>query len=138
MRAARWHQKHDDPVAAVEYALASGDLDLAAGLMEQVVGFLFIRSELTTMKEWAERLPQAVLAGHPALCVALGWAANATGRLDLCENLIQLTESAAVEPVLKMWEDEPSMPYEYRAGSERFSQADQSFPIRRQEVAAPE
>ena len=95
MRAARWHQKHDDPVAAVEYALASGDLEVAAGLMEQVVGFLFIRSELTTMKEWAERLPQAVLARHPALCVALGWAANATGHLDLCENLIRLAESAA-------------------------------------------
>ncbi len=108
MRAARWHQKHDDPVAAVEYALASGDLELAAGLMEQVVGFLFIRSELTTMKEWAERLPQAVLAGHPALCVALGWAANATGRLDLCENLIQLTESAAGLTVAKFLEMDDS------------------------------
>ena len=108
MRAARWHQKHDDPVAAVEYALASGDLDLAAGLMEQVVGFLFIRSELTTMKEWAERLPQAVLASHPALCVALAWAANATGRLDLCENLIQLTESAAGLTVAKFLEMDDS------------------------------
>ena len=95
MRAAHWHQKHDDPVAAVEYALASGDLEMAAGLMEQLVGFLFIRSELTIMGQWAERLPPAVLARHPSLCVALGWAANATGRLDLCEKLIRLVENVA-------------------------------------------
>ena len=29
-----------------------------------------------------------------------------------------------LEPVLKMWEDKSSMPYEYRAGSESFLQAD--------------
>ena len=99
MRAARWHQRHDDPVAAVEYALASGDLEMAAGLMEQQVGFLFIRSELTIMQQWAERLPTSVLVHHPSLCVALGWAANATSQLDLCERLIRLVETEAGKTV---------------------------------------
>jgi LuxR family maltose regulon positive regulatory protein len=94
-RAAQWHLSHGDPGEAVEYALAGGETELAASLMEQVAEQMFLIGELTTMQHWAERLPRSVLGHHPSLCVALAWATNATGYVSLCEELIGLAESAS-------------------------------------------
>jgi len=92
-RAIQWHQRNGFPDEAIEYALAAGDFERAACLVEQGMERLFRRNSLTTLQHWAASLPNAILARHPFLCSGLAWAANATNHPQQCEELIRLVET---------------------------------------------
>ena len=91
-QASEWHLQNGYLVEAVEYTLAGGDFEEAARLVEQVIGEMFTRGELTTLQRWAELIPARVLATNPRLCVALAWAAISTNHPRLGESLIVLAE----------------------------------------------
>ena len=93
--AGEWYLGHDQPVAAVEMALAAGDFELAAGFIEQSDVRLFMGSEIASLVKWTQAMPPAVIAARPRLNMMAAWAAHATGHVGLCEQVIQALERAA-------------------------------------------
>lgn len=66
-KASRWYEARGLLNEAVEAALAAGQFESAAALIERFLesrGF----NEIYTTRRWAEQLPQEVLRGHPLLC----------------------------------------------------------------------
>lgn len=91
-KAARWHLENHFPIEAVEYALQGEDFEQAAQTILSIAEQMFLHSELTTLHRWGEALPESILAVNPGLCVALGWAANATNHPAQFEKLMGLVE----------------------------------------------
>lgn len=92
LRVSRWYAENQYPAEAVEYALACQDYQAAAALIEQYAAHFFVHSELNAIRLWGERLPPEVISAYPRLCLALGWAAHATGYPRLCEFYLDLLE----------------------------------------------
>ena len=103
-RAAEWHLQSEHPVEAIEYALSSGNGDYAASLIEDNTQIMFLRGELATLYHWSEVLPPQLLGRYPKLCVALGWAANATGHPAQQEILLGLVEQSVGMSVARFLE----------------------------------
>ena len=93
-RAWQWYAEHDRILDAVDYALACGDYDPAAALIEQLGQQLFLGNELSTLLQWSRMLPDQVVATHPRLNVMAAWAAHATGHPQQCERFVQMIEEA--------------------------------------------
>jgi LuxR family maltose regulon positive regulatory protein len=68
-RASQWYEQNGHLAEAVEHALSAGDLDRAAGLIEQAAEPTLMRSEFTTFLSWAEALPDEMIRAHPRLYV---------------------------------------------------------------------
>ncbi|HSR29000.1 MAG TPA: LuxR C-terminal-related transcriptional regulator [Anaerolineae bacterium] len=93
-RAWQWYAEHGFILDAVDYALACGDYDPAAVLIEQLGQQLFMGNELNTLLQWSRMLPDQVIATHPRLNVMAAWAAHATGHPQQCERFVQMIEEA--------------------------------------------
>ena len=65
--AREWYAKEGDYQEAAEHAMAVGDVEQAAQLMERGAMDLFMAGQLTTLGKWGERFPLQVLDRHPAL-----------------------------------------------------------------------
>lgn len=68
-RASAWHQAQGNLPEAIEAALTADEPERAAVLIEQFVE-RGVYDEVYSQRRWLERLPQAVLLAHPALCFA--------------------------------------------------------------------
>lgn len=68
-KAAAWHEANDLTAEAVRYALACGDPDFAAGVIERALGSDLTWSEgnLAQMAAWLEALPREVIQRRPRL-----------------------------------------------------------------------
>lgn len=73
-RASLWYERRGLMEEAIEHALAAGDPQRAAELIERVAEIMFMRSEVVTLSGWIERLPEGELLGRPTLCVYHAWA----------------------------------------------------------------
>ncbi|HEY6747844.1 MAG TPA: LuxR C-terminal-related transcriptional regulator [Mycobacteriales bacterium] len=69
-RAGVWLRDHGDPAAAVRHALAGGDLDGAADLMELTIPALRRERREAELARWVRELPDDVLRRRPVLGVA--------------------------------------------------------------------
>lgn len=76
-RAAAWFAEHGLTSDAVGHALAAGDLEMAADLVEQAAKEMFARSELITLRGWLEALPIDAMA-RPRLAMVQAWVTIAT------------------------------------------------------------
>ena len=72
-RAATWQARHGLPANAVRHALAAGDFDLAAELIDQEADQVMKQGELITLREWLEALPLDHLHTRPGLSLLYGW-----------------------------------------------------------------
>lgn len=72
-RAANWHARQGDRAEAVRHALAGGDVELAAELIELSLPELQRNRQESTMRRWLRALPDEVVRDRPALSV--GYAA---------------------------------------------------------------
>lgn len=88
-RAALWYAANGWATQAVSHALAAGDLEHAAHLIERAARTMLMRGEHTTLLEWFTALPDPLIVARPELNLARAWA------------LVQLGQSAAVEPYLR-------------------------------------
>jgi LuxR family transcriptional regulator, maltose regulon positive regulatory protein len=79
-RASVWYAQHGDMPSAIEHALAAGEEDAAADLIEQAAEATLMRGEVTTLLKWIETLPDAVVHARSALCVYHAWALLLAGR----------------------------------------------------------
>lgn len=92
--AAAWHEDHGLIDEAVQHALAAGDAQWAARLVERHVEGLYRRSEIATQQRWFAALPADLVRARPRLCLAVASWANIAGRLEEVEPLLDDAERA--------------------------------------------
>ncbi len=92
--AAAWSDEHDLGNDAVRHALAAGDADWAARLVERYVNGLLRRSEGVTLRRWLSALPAELLRARPRLCLAQGFNAIVSGQVEAIEPLMDDAERA--------------------------------------------
>jgi LuxR family maltose regulon positive regulatory protein len=84
-RAAEWYQARGWISEAIDHALASGDCEWAADLIEQVAQPTLVRDELTTLLGWLDALPDKWVRSRPQLGISRAWALAFAGRVDDAE-----------------------------------------------------
>jgi LuxR family transcriptional regulator, maltose regulon positive regulatory protein len=87
-RAAAWYERNGWTTEAVEHALAAGDIERAAQLVEYNALALVLRSEGATMDRWLLALPPGLVRARPRLSLARAIWALISGRLDEVEPLL--------------------------------------------------
>ena len=70
-RASRWYDRNGEPVPAVRHALAAGDVERAAGLVELAIPALLRNRQESTIRGWLDTLPEEVVRVRPVLAVGL-------------------------------------------------------------------
>ena len=80
-RASAWYEANDDPLNAVEHALAGDDPQRAAGLIEKFIGSRWRITDLDFFR-LVNQLPAEVVAERPVLCLQSAWLCVITGRND--------------------------------------------------------
>ncbi|HET8624308.1 MAG TPA: LuxR C-terminal-related transcriptional regulator, partial [Gemmatimonadales bacterium] len=92
--AAAWHEEHGSADDAVRHALAAGEVDWAARLVERHVEALLRRSEGATLRRWLGGLPAETLRARARLCLAQAITAVVGSRVEAIEPLLVDAERA--------------------------------------------
>ncbi|MEM7346475.1 MAG: helix-turn-helix transcriptional regulator, partial [Chloroflexota bacterium] len=108
-QAADWYEQHGLEAEAVSHAFAVADVERAARLIEQQGGTLLSRTELSTLLNWVEALPQEMMREQPRLSLFQLWALVFTGQLDEVEVRLREVEQGGGHPTLSE-EDSQSTP----------------------------
>lgn len=93
-RASRWYESHGSAEDAVKHALAAGDFDRAAHLMELAVPAIRRTRQDTMLLGWLKTLPDAAVRRSPVLSVFRGFMLLASGDLDGVEPRLDDAERA--------------------------------------------
>lgn len=81
-RAAVWFGSHGYNDSAICHALASGDLEMAAQLIQQSGETAWFKGEFTTLLRQLFAVPQEIRVAEPRLGILLGWCVTLSGQLD--------------------------------------------------------
>ena len=92
--ASRWYADQALLDDAVAHALAAGDAEWAADLIELALPEVRRRRQDRTLRGWLEALPDEVVRGRPVLCTFLAWTRLVEGDLDGVEDRLQAAERA--------------------------------------------
>ncbi|HEY2204328.1 MAG TPA: LuxR C-terminal-related transcriptional regulator [Pseudonocardia sp.] len=93
--AAAWHERHGLADDAIRHALAAGDSELAARLVERHLDEEILgRAEGATLTRWLTALPPDVVHRHPRIPLGQAVLALMSGQLDEVEPLLAVTERA--------------------------------------------
>lgn len=92
-RAAEWHERHGYLPEAVGHALAAGDAEAAARLVEQIAEASWRQGDFMRLLQWLEALPDALIRGRPRLALFHAWILNILGEAEATEQ--RLREAAA-------------------------------------------
>jgi LuxR family transcriptional regulator, maltose regulon positive regulatory protein len=93
-RATGWYERQGLVDDAIRQALAAGDDEWAARLVEQNTEAVVMRSEGATLLRWLETLPEELVRSRPRLSIAYAIASLFGGRLEAVEPLLQDAERA--------------------------------------------
>ena len=93
-RAAAWCEENGLLNDAADHALAAGDFEAVARLVEENALPMVRQGELITLLGWLDALPDEAARSWPWLCVASAWVLVYTGRLDDVERHLQDAEQA--------------------------------------------
>ena len=91
-RASAWYAQHDLPSDAIRHALAAGDFEGAAGLIELAWPAMDGLFQSATWLEWARALPDELVRARPVLSVGYAWALLNGGELEAAEAHLQEAE----------------------------------------------
>ena len=105
-RASEWYEGAGEVEAAVRHALAAGEADRAADLVERVaLGLLRDRRE-GLVRQWLDDLPDAVVAARPVLAVGFIGALMSSGEFGTVERRIddleRLLAAAEADPAVEL------------------------------------
>ena len=104
--AARWYEQHKLPDPAIRHALAAGEQDWAARLVEEHFDTVFnLRGEQATIQSWLPALPEELIRSRPRLLLAQAQMASMHGDLQAMEPLLD-----AAERVIDRADEEPFEP----------------------------
>ena len=91
-RASAWYEQEGDTTAAIEHALAAGDVDRAAGLVEAALRPMTRERREAQLRRWMEALPDEVFARRPVLANGYVGALMSTGETRGVEPRLRLAE----------------------------------------------
>jgi LuxR family maltose regulon positive regulatory protein len=91
-RASQWYEQNRDPAQAIRHALAAGDVERAAGLVELAIPALRRSRQEATIRGWLEALPNEVVRVRPVLAVGLIGALMSVGEFEGVEDRLQHVE----------------------------------------------
>jgi LuxR family maltose regulon positive regulatory protein len=107
LRASEWYEKNGHTTEAVSHAFAARDFERAACLVEQNVRDMFARSELATIMDWVDALPEDLVHTRPWLCVHYAWALRLTGgQAEAVESRVRDAERALEKAKAPQTEEE--------------------------------
>ncbi|WP_420631023.1 LuxR C-terminal-related transcriptional regulator [Candidatus Leptofilum sp.] len=87
-QAACWYYENDQPLIAVDHALAAADYDLAVTLMETVARDVLMFGEGITLRQWVEALPEDRQTSRPSLTLFYIWSLIRTGAFRKAKQLL--------------------------------------------------
>ncbi|NMB87493.1 MAG: LuxR family transcriptional regulator, partial [Chloroflexi bacterium] len=91
-RAGAWYAAHGFYGEAIRHLLAAGEVEQAAGLVEQKALTILFSGEMMTIAGWLEALPAGLAGRHPYLNVYQAWIHFLTGRLEAIDPFLQAVE----------------------------------------------
>jgi LuxR family maltose regulon positive regulatory protein len=91
-RASAWHERDGDITAAIEHALAAGDGERAAGLVELTIRAMGKDRREAQLRRWMEALPDEVFTARPVLANGFVGALMSTGEVRGVEPRLQIAE----------------------------------------------
>lgn len=101
-RASAWYEEQGLIPAAIDHALASGDVDWAAELIERAAESHMLRSELSTLQGWIETLPDDIVNARPLLSIDYAFTSVLNGHpLEEAEERVQRAIEADTENALR-------------------------------------
>jgi LuxR family transcriptional regulator, maltose regulon positive regulatory protein len=104
--AARWYEQQKLPDPAIRHALAAGEQEWAARLVEEHFDTVFnLRGEQATIQSWLPALPEELIRSRPRLLLAQAQMASMHGDLQTMEPLLD-----AAERVIGRADEEPFEP----------------------------
>src|SRR6266571_2414027 len=96
-RASAWYEQHALPAEAVQHALAVPDFELAARLIEPMALPVAFQGQISTVLEWMNALPEALVRTRPRLCVYYANLLMFTNQLEAVEARLREAEQSAQE-----------------------------------------
>jgi LuxR family maltose regulon positive regulatory protein len=94
--AGRWLAGHGLLDDAVRHAIAGGDQEQAADLVELSVAGLRRRRQDRALRDWLVALPEDVVRRRPLLAMSMGWTRLSAGDIDGVEPWLDLAEAGPV------------------------------------------
>ncbi|MGY1825939.1 LuxR C-terminal-related transcriptional regulator [Blastococcus sp. SYSU DS0541] len=91
-RAGDWFAQHGEPAEAIRHALAGGDPERAADLVELAMPAARQNRQETTLRHWFKQLPEQVLRDRPLLRAGYAGAILVHGELDGVEEHLRDAE----------------------------------------------
>jgi LuxR family transcriptional regulator, maltose regulon positive regulatory protein len=93
-KASAWHAAQDLPFEAVRYALASGNMDYAADLIDRVIQYVTAWSSgaVSILTSWLDALPPHALHNRPMLSLNASRVLYLTGQVGLSEAVLTKAE----------------------------------------------
>ena len=91
-RASGWYEHNDEPSEAIRYALAAGDFERAADLVELAIPAMLRSRQEAAVLGWLERLPDEVVRVRPVLSVGFAGALLAGGEFEGVEGRLRDAE----------------------------------------------
>lgn len=97
-RASHWFAEQGLITEAVRHAIASGDHERTADLVELGLVDLRRRHENRMLREWLAAVPDDVARGRPLIATHRAWARLTEGDLDGVEEWLQIAEAGLAAP----------------------------------------
>lgn len=91
-RASGWYAENGEPSEAIRHALAAGDAERAADLVEVAMPIARRNRQETTLRSWLAALPEDVLRARPLLSTGYAGVLLAHGELDGVEQHLRDAE----------------------------------------------
>ena len=91
-RASEWYEQNGEQPEAVRHALAAGDFERAAGLVELAIPALRRTRQEATLRGWLEMIPDELVRVRPVLSVGFAGALLAVGELEGVEGRLRDAE----------------------------------------------
>lgn len=107
-RASAWYEEHGDLPDAITHAMAGGDPQSAARLIELAMPAMRQDRKEATLRRWLEALPAGLRDDRPVLCIGLVGARMASGDVTEVEPLL-----ASVEGWLEGRRDGPPIVFDH-------------------------
>jgi LuxR family maltose regulon positive regulatory protein len=102
-RASQWYEQNGFISEAIQHALAAGEQDRAAQLIEQNGCFLLMSGEVSTLLNWTSAI-EFQSEAHPWLAIQKAWAQALSGHLDRVEPTLQVPDKllSPLEPTVEV------------------------------------
>jgi LuxR family maltose regulon positive regulatory protein len=91
-RASRWHQGEGSLEEAMVHALAAGDYERAASMIDENIVSMLSRSEAPVLLGWIDRLPEEIARGLPWVDIHRAYTLALSGRPDQADPLLESAE----------------------------------------------